>query len=463
MGLARLAQCGKATSTACTRSPTRRVRLPRTSSRGRFRCTSTPRRPGWRATSRQRGRSSSRASSSTAGLATSTRIGRGRAGEPVLGRDQRRPARRGRAAPERERPAPPRATSRTCAPSSQSASPAVPPSGATGRVPASCSPRPTTRSPPRAWCLNRADQARVRPHRGHRAGRVRRSSSAISSWGCGSGGTPEELVDSFYGLDRAARRVGRPARARRAGRGRRRTARRRRRRSVARRPGGWLRATARKLAGERFSYVEEGQLVYGLRPLWHDEGDFEQGRRLLEAALPGQRRPPRPLRALVRRDGDPDRARRAGRARHGGRAAAAYARHDRAAGRRGLQARAHQEQAVVRLRALPRQPAQGLGERRRYPVPRGRSRPPHLARDLRGSPHAPRLAGRRAGARSRRGREDARPALVARGRAVGGDRGDGTGARRGRRGRRDRGQRCSGGSGSRSTRRSERRSRAAGS
>jgi hypothetical protein len=48
-----------------------------------------------------------------------------------------------------------------------------------------------------------------------------------------------------------------------------------------------LHATARKLAGERFSYVEEGELVYGLQPLWHDEADFEQGRRLLEDALPG--------------------------------------------------------------------------------------------------------------------------------------------------------------------------------
>jgi hypothetical protein len=48
-----------------------------------------------------------------------------------------------------------------------------------------------------------------------------------------------------------------------------------------------LGATARKHAGERFSYVDEGARVYGIELRWHDEAQFERGARLLDEALPG--------------------------------------------------------------------------------------------------------------------------------------------------------------------------------
>ncbi len=49
-----------------------------------------------------------------------------------------------------------------------------------------------------------------------------------------------------------------------------------------------LAASARKLAGERFDYSEEGRLVYGIEPRWHEEEDFRRAAVLLEEALPGE-------------------------------------------------------------------------------------------------------------------------------------------------------------------------------
>lgn len=56
----------------------------------------------------------------------------------------------------------------------------------------------------------------------------------------------------------------------------------------------WLRAqvralgaNARKLAGERFEYVEEGRLIYGIEPVWHDEEAFRRAAELLDETLPG--------------------------------------------------------------------------------------------------------------------------------------------------------------------------------
>jgi len=48
-----------------------------------------------------------------------------------------------------------------------------------------------------------------------------------------------------------------------------------------------LDATARKLAGERFAYEEEGRLVYGIEPRWHDEADFRRAIDVLDETLPG--------------------------------------------------------------------------------------------------------------------------------------------------------------------------------
>ena len=44
---------------------------------------------------------------------------------------------------------------------------------------------------------------------------------------------------------------------------------------------------ARKLSGERFEYAEEGELVYGIEPRWHDEEPFRRAAGMLEEALPG--------------------------------------------------------------------------------------------------------------------------------------------------------------------------------
>ena len=46
-------------------------------------------------------------------------------------------------------------------------------------------------------------------------------------------------------------------------------------------------ANARKLAGERFEYAEDGRLVYGIEPLGHDEESFRRAAGLLADALPG--------------------------------------------------------------------------------------------------------------------------------------------------------------------------------
>ncbi|MFL5921281.1 MAG: hypothetical protein ACJ75Q_10490 [Gaiellaceae bacterium] len=48
-----------------------------------------------------------------------------------------------------------------------------------------------------------------------------------------------------------------------------------------------LGANARKLAGERFEYAEEGRLIYGIEPLWGDEQAFARAAELLDEALPG--------------------------------------------------------------------------------------------------------------------------------------------------------------------------------
>jgi hypothetical protein len=59
-----------------------------------------------------------------------------------------------------------------------------------------------------------------------------------------------------------------------------------------------LAASARKLAGERLGYAEEGRLVYGIELRWHDEepfrraalarrGAFRRAAALLDEALPG--------------------------------------------------------------------------------------------------------------------------------------------------------------------------------
>ncbi|HJQ74429.1 MAG TPA: hypothetical protein VJ814_06055 [Gaiellaceae bacterium] len=46
-------------------------------------------------------------------------------------------------------------------------------------------------------------------------------------------------------------------------------------------------AQARKLAGEELTYAEEGQLVYGIEPRWHDEEPFRAAAAMLDEALPG--------------------------------------------------------------------------------------------------------------------------------------------------------------------------------
>ena len=48
-----------------------------------------------------------------------------------------------------------------------------------------------------------------------------------------------------------------------------------------------LHTTARRLAGEELPYVEEVELVYGIEPRRGDEADFREAHRLLDGALPG--------------------------------------------------------------------------------------------------------------------------------------------------------------------------------
>jgi hypothetical protein len=44
---------------------------------------------------------------------------------------------------------------------------------------------------------------------------------------------------------------------------------------------------ARRLAGERFSYADEVEGVFGIRPRWYDEAAYERAHELLADALPG--------------------------------------------------------------------------------------------------------------------------------------------------------------------------------
>ena len=46
-------------------------------------------------------------------------------------------------------------------------------------------------------------------------------------------------------------------------------------------------AQARKLTGDQLTYAEEGELVYGIEPRWHDEEPFRTAAAMLEEALPG--------------------------------------------------------------------------------------------------------------------------------------------------------------------------------
>jgi hypothetical protein len=46
-------------------------------------------------------------------------------------------------------------------------------------------------------------------------------------------------------------------------------------------------ATARKLSGDPLGYAEEGELVYGVEPRWHDEEPFRRAAVMLDEALPG--------------------------------------------------------------------------------------------------------------------------------------------------------------------------------
>jgi hypothetical protein len=48
-----------------------------------------------------------------------------------------------------------------------------------------------------------------------------------------------------------------------------------------------LGTNARKFAGEQLDYHEEGRLVYGIEPRWHDEEPFRRAAAILEEALPG--------------------------------------------------------------------------------------------------------------------------------------------------------------------------------
>ena len=46
-------------------------------------------------------------------------------------------------------------------------------------------------------------------------------------------------------------------------------------------------ANARRLSGEQLTYAEEGELVYGVEPRWHDEEPFRRAHAYLDEALPG--------------------------------------------------------------------------------------------------------------------------------------------------------------------------------
>ncbi len=44
---------------------------------------------------------------------------------------------------------------------------------------------------------------------------------------------------------------------------------------------------ARRFSGEQRTYAQEGELVYGIEPLWYDEAPFRRAAAMLEEALPG--------------------------------------------------------------------------------------------------------------------------------------------------------------------------------
>jgi hypothetical protein len=99
----------------------------------------------------------------------------------------------------------------------------------------------------------------------------------------------DELVDSYYGPDEIARRVAeeelRDPRALAEGAAELLA-------DVGEDPwlAGQVRAlgaTARRLAGEELSYVEEVELVFGIPPRRGDEADFREAHRRLDDALPG--------------------------------------------------------------------------------------------------------------------------------------------------------------------------------
>ena len=50
---------------------------------------------------------------------------------------------------------------------------------------------------------------------------------------------------------------------------------------------GALHAHARRLSGEQLTYAQEGELVYGIEPRWHDEEPFRRAAAMLDEALPG--------------------------------------------------------------------------------------------------------------------------------------------------------------------------------
>jgi hypothetical protein len=63
---------------------------------------------------------------------------------------------------------------------------------------------------------------------------------------------------------------------------------------LERQPRAWLAAQtralltlARRLNGQRFSYADEVEGIFGIRPRWHDESGYEQAHALLDEALPG--------------------------------------------------------------------------------------------------------------------------------------------------------------------------------
>ena len=87
-----------------------------------------------------------------------------------------------------------------------------------------------------------------------------------------------------------------------------------------------LAANARKLAGEELPYEQEVELVYAIEPRWQDEAVFERAHRLLDEALPGGGDLVSRYHRWFAETAIPSGARRAGRARHRGRAPAALTR-----------------------------------------------------------------------------------------------------------------------------------------